>query len=304
MKRTLTGLAVVAAVLVLSGAPVHAVTNGGSLSGDRRSEAVLKQSNGDLLAAYNGGYTADHHVSWAAAKVVGVGWLGPDTGVYFADLSGDGRKEGIAVEGVNITAWHNNGWTAARTVAWDVKATIISDNFSVPSDAIYFADLDGDGRAEFITREGDTLYALHNNGYLSDGRVLWGTKVDFSYGWTGVFSSGIYFTDLNGDGRAEVVKKAGDCLFSAYNGGYRSDGRIAWGAAKTLDCGWIGFFNDEAYFADLDGDGRSEAIGKIGPTLYNKHNHGWNSSTQTVSWNGFVDFSYGWPTAGAQVKFA
>jgi hypothetical protein len=51
----------------------------------------------------------------------------PGTSIYFADLGGDGRVEGIAKEGNTLVAWHQNGINADGTVAWDIKGKLYDE---------------------------------------------------------------------------------------------------------------------------------------------------------------------------------
>ncbi|KAF4438886.1 SGNH hydrolase [Fusarium acutatum] len=154
-----------------------------------------------------------------------------DTAVHFADLNGDGRYEYLWVDnngavtaflnlgsssgGANavsnagrMQADQNNGPNAAK-VTWIPQGTIAS-GVGVGRDSFVFADINGDGRSDYIAlsqEDGRARLWLNGDG-PDDGpnaaKVVWlphGKIPD------GVGNSGrdVQFTDLNGDSRAEYL---------------------------------------------------------------------------------------------------
>jgi hypothetical protein len=69
--------------------------------------------------------------------------------IIFADLDGDGRDDEILITpGGGARAWLNRDQGGPDTHFEDIYE-IVSDT-GAPPDAIQFADVDGDGKAEFL----------------------------------------------------------------------------------------------------------------------------------------------------------
>ena len=94
--------------------------------------------------------------------------------------------------------------------------------------AVHFADLNGDGRAEYLwVGPNGEVTAYYNNGYTGNDAITDGNHVDLIQ--AGQIASGIggiraeiRFADLNGDGRADYLWVQRDGSVIAYlNGGQK-----------------------------------------------------------------------------------
>ena len=136
--------------------------------------------------------------------------------------------------------------------------------------AVHFADLNGDGRAEYLwVGPNGEVTAYYNGGYTDDDAITNGAHVN----WVpaGQIASGIgglraeiRFADLNGDGRADYLWVKPDGSVIAYLNG----GQIA-GSATPANINWLpqgqiasGIAENGAgtRFANLAGVGRSDYI--------------------------------------------
>ncbi|AUI60267.1 hypothetical protein BKN51_20095 [Amycolatopsis sp. BJA-103] len=170
-----------------------------------------------------------------------------------ASLSGDARAEIVALQGDGTaTAWFN-----ARGFAeppWGGDSKKIAAGLGAPN-TVRMADLDGDGRKEFISVQpnGD-IVAWYNA--LGFAEMPWGgDSKKIGVGFTD--PSRVFFADLSGDGKAEIIVLQPDGVLTAwYNAlGFEA---MPWGASKTIGTG----FSDPARirFADLSGDGKAEIM--------------------------------------------
>ncbi|MBO3747386.1 VCBS repeat-containing protein [Streptosporangiaceae bacterium NEAU-GS5] len=240
-----------------------------SLNGDGRAEIVKKRTDGVLTAFYNGGLTASKGISWDQLATdgypIGNGWAGDaNSAVYFADLNGDGRADIVKkrTDGV-LTAFYNGGLTASKGISWDQLAT---DGYPIgngwggdANSAVYFADLNGDGRADIVKKRTDgVLTAFYNGGLTASKGISWDQLATDGYpignGWAGDANSAVYFADLNGDGRADIVKKRTDGVLTAfYNGGLTASKGISWDQLATdgypIGNGWAGDADSAIYFS-------------------------------------------------------
>ena len=218
----------------------------------------------------------------AGTVAIASGWTGPDSSVFLADLGGDGRTELISKEDGILYAFRNNGYASNGTVFWGGKVGIAS-GWTGPDSSMYLADLNGDGRAELVSKENGILYAFRNYGYNANGTVSWGGKVGIASGWTGPDSS-VYFGDLDGDGRAEVISNENGILYAFRNYGYNANGTVNWGGKVQVASGFTGP-DSSVYVTDLGGDRRAELVSKEDGTLYGFRNYGYNANG-TVVWGG------------------
>ncbi|MEV0902389.1 VCBS repeat-containing protein, partial [Actinoplanes sp. NPDC049802] len=114
-------------------------------------------------------------------------------------LSGDRHAEIVRKRDGNLYASYNNGINGDLTVRWGSPVQI-GNGWNDPDNAVYFADISGDGHAEVIRKDtnGD-LFAYYNNGINSDLTVRWGNPVRIGNGWNDA-NNAVYFADISGDG--------------------------------------------------------------------------------------------------------
>ncbi|WP_285749594.1 FG-GAP-like repeat-containing protein [Lentzea sp. NBRC 105346] len=186
-------------------------------------------------------------------------------------LSGDGRAE-IAKVGADgrVQAWHNDNGFATTPYG---NSAIIATDFS--NDNIQFADLDGDGKTEIIKvgTDGNVVAWHNNNGFTNSP---YGDSVIIATEFT---ADNVHFADLDGDGKAEIIKVGADGNVVAWhnNNGFA---QYPYGNSAIIA---TEFSPDNIQFADLDGDRKAE-IAKVG------------ADGNVVAWhnnNGFAQYPYG-----------
>ena len=227
--------------------------------------------------------------SWGSPSQI-PGWFGNETqggGVALADLNGDGQPEMIVFHIDNPSGANHGYYRVGLNV--DLNGNVTggwSPPIPIPGwfgdhsagGGVAVADLDGDGRPELIVFHIDDPSG-GNHGYYRIGWSLdaggnvsggWSDPVPVP-GWFGDNNQGggIAVTDLNGDGRPELIVFHLDNPSGANHGYYR----VGWGvdANGNVTGGWSdpaqipGWFGDENQgggiaAADIDGDGLPELI--------------------------------------------
>ncbi|AUG76854.1 hypothetical protein CFP65_1989 [Kitasatospora sp. MMS16-BH015] len=137
----------------------------------------------------------------------------------------------------------------ADALAFNWTGPQVVKNVQADPARIFFADLTGSGRKDLILDNQDgTLTAWPNTG------SGWGTARQIGSGWND--PARIRFADLNGDGKADLIAVGADGSLRAFRNIDGIDG--TWADAV----GFGGGFTDPArvLFADLNGDGKAEAI--------------------------------------------
>ncbi|MEU9336543.1 FG-GAP-like repeat-containing protein [Streptomyces sp. NPDC048290] len=224
------------------------------IDADRRADYVVVEANGAVRAWLNKGGDG--------GGVGGVGWttvgtFATSTGaapadLRFADINADRRDDYLAVAADgSVRAWLNNGtpgsWTALGTYATTTGA---------PGSQVRFADVNADGRADYLTVAADgSVKAWLNQGGVGGGG--WAELGTYASG-TGAPGDQVRFADLNADGRADYLTVAPDGSVKAWlNQGGNGNG--GWTALGTYASG-TGTAGPQVRFADLNADGRADYL--------------------------------------------
>ncbi|MGI5238846.1 GH25 family lysozyme [Dactylosporangium sp. CA-139066] len=118
----------------------------------------------------------------------------------------------------------------------------------------------GDSKADllFVDTAGAGDISEYPN--LSPGN--WGTTTKVGSGWAGVDPNSVYFADMNGDGRTDLLQLTGDSIRYFPN---LSPGN--WGTTTTIGSGWTGVDPKTLYFADMNGDGKADLLQLTGDNI-------------------------------------
>ena len=206
---------------------------------------------------YNGG-----SLSWDPWGPIADG-LGDGAGVILADLDGDGRSDYLWVSpSGQVTAYRNVGNGAANANAWHwapIDAGL--DNLGEGTrDSIRFADIDGDGRADYlVVGPGGNVAAWLNTG--PGPAFAWESLGEIASGTGSTDRDGVRMVDLNGDGKADYVWLDKNGAATAYiNGRGHVKGPNFSPASQNPITAGVGTSRDNIVFADLNGDGKYDYI--------------------------------------------
>ncbi|EDY47710.1 conserved hypothetical protein [Streptomyces clavuligerus] len=222
------------------------------LNADRRADYLVVEANGAVRAWLNKG--GDGRGGWTSAGTVATGVGVPGGRIRFADLNADGYADYLALDANGaVRAWLNKGGTGVA--GWNAAGQIAT-GVGVPAEQVRFADLNGDGYADYTTV--DTRGAVR--AWLNQG----GTGVA---GWTeagliatgvGVPAEQVRFADVNADGYADyVVVDANSAVRAWLNKG--GTGVAGWNAAGQIASG-VGVPGSSVRFADLNADRRADYV--------------------------------------------
>jgi hypothetical protein len=160
-------------------------------------------------------------------------------GTYFADVTGDGKADAIAVSDKTVTVRRSSGHDFGPHEDW-------THGPYFGTKGIYFADVTGDGKADAIVVNDDTVTVRRSSGHD------FGPNEDWTHGpYFG--SRGIYFADVTGDGKADAIVVNNDMVTVRRSSGHDFGPNEDWTHGPYF--GSLG-----TYFADVDGDGKADAI--------------------------------------------
>ncbi|RGP81306.1 chitinase [Fusarium longipes] len=198
-----------------------------------------------------------------------------DSRIEFVDVNGDKRADYLVIYGGgSVKAYLNLGNlpTPGDRRIWQ-DGIVIAPGVGEPGSKIRFADLDGDGYADFLVLyDGGAVKYWQNNRNIppTNGGRIWKEGITVATG-VGEPGSKVRFADLTGDRKAEYIVQ--------YDGGaalaYRNNGRIPIGEGrKWNDLGTIATgVNPQGtvYYADINGDGKDDYVVVLGGGVVNAY---------------------------------
>ena len=194
---------------------------------------------------------------------------GPDgvdgSKVRFADLDGDGLADYIVVyDDGAARAWRNLGkFDSTDAQKWKDMGTIAEGVKGVSGDKVQFADVDGDGLADYVViYDGGAVAAHRNRGNFGSDGQKWADMGTIAPGVSGVPGSKIRIADFDGDGFADflIIYDAGSVEFYRNAGNLRNDKSPKWEYVGIVAEGVQGASREQVHFAHLDDDGLADYL--------------------------------------------
>jgi len=172
-------------------------------------------------------------------------------GTYFADVDGDGKAECILVNDDTICVRRSTGSDFGPGISANEDW---SHGPCFGTRGTFFADVDGDGRADCILVNNDTICVRRSTG--SDFGPGPGANEDWTHG-ASFGSLGTYFADVTGDGKADLILVNPNTISVRRSTG--SDFGPGPGANEDWTHG-ASFGSLGTYFADVTGNGKADLI--------------------------------------------
>ncbi|KAI9706035.1 MAG: hypothetical protein M1836_005441 [Candelina mexicana] len=236
--------------------------------------------------------------------------------LHMVDLSGDGRADFVYVGDIGqVKAYYSvadPGGNADKIIFADQGS--LASGIGCTREQIHFADIDGDGRADYLcVRPDSSVTGYRNLPYAGKpGGINWvpyGSDIASGVGKPG---AGVRFADLSGDGRADYLYVYPNGAVDAYqNQPAQGDAsRPSWlpQSSNPIATG-VGAKRENIHFADIDGDGRADYLATSfsgGATTWNRNmfskDNGPNAATPV--WDGQKSLLTGVGTNGVGIQFA
>jgi FG-GAP-like repeat len=214
------------------------------LTGDGRADAIVVNDD-TITVRRNAGNGFGPNEDWTHGPFYGA------VGTFFADLTGDGRADAIVVNGDTVTVRRNTGADFGADPGANEDWT---HGPFFGQLGTFFTDVSGDGRADAIVVNPDTITVRRNTG--GDFGADAGANEDWTHGpYNG--ARGTYFADLTGDQRADAIVVNDDTVTVRLNAG----GDFGPDSSSNQD--WTGgpyYGSRGTHFTDVTGDAKADAI--------------------------------------------
>ncbi|MET9412627.1 FG-GAP-like repeat-containing protein [Streptomyces klenkii] len=200
------------------------------INADGKADYLVLNDDGTVKAWINNGGTG--HGGWSERGTFATGVGEPGSKVRFADINADGKADYLVVQEYGaVQAWLNNGGTGQGS--WIERGTFVG-GVGEPEDRIRFADINGDGKADYLAvQEDSSVRAWINKG--TDGHGSWSELDPFASG-VGEPGSKVRFADINADGKADYLVLNDDGTIRAWINDMGS-GRDSWIERGTFATG-------------------------------------------------------------------
>jgi YD repeat-containing protein len=216
-----------------------------ALSRLRQVDMIGLDDAGSLppVAFTYGGVQQPQLVSFAAAG----GWTLNQRGVMALDVDGDGMSDLLRLEA------GNHQYIQGRGTYFGPPRPITGAS-DVDLDGAAVIDLDGDARPELVRVVDDTwrVYSLSGQTWVPRGQ--WGGTQGI-----GIHAPDAVLTDLNGDGRVDVVRPRGSGITVNFGGPSGLKPGVAQPALSAADVA-VQPGAPEVRFLDMNGDGLSDVV--------------------------------------------
>ena len=218
------------------------------VNGDGMADAIVVNDDA-VYVRLSTGFGFGPAQNWTGGPYYG------NRGTFFADVNGDGMADAIVVndDAVHVRLSTGSGfpdpaqnWTGGPYYSTRTQSVVPSDQ------SVYFVDVDGNGMADAIVVNNDTVTVRRSNG----------TQFLPNENWTGgpyYGSRGTFFADVDGNGMADAIV-VNDLPTNSTVTVRRSNGTQFLPSEDWTHGPYWGSVGNAAYFVDVTGDGCADAI--------------------------------------------
>ncbi|WP_214104173.1 FG-GAP-like repeat-containing protein [Acrocarpospora catenulata] len=262
------------------------------IDGDSRDDYLVVNAQGKVRAWLNtigqsgGG-------SWLVQGEIASGAGVSRENVEFADVDGDGNADYLTINAAGqVWAWL--GERFAGPERWDPQGMIAAGVPGGTLEGLRFADLNGDGKADYLMVDPQGRVRAWGNKLPSVIWIEWG---EVAAGVPGGTREELRFADLNGDGRDDYLLVSPEGRVRAWGNAFPSKIWTPWGEVAA---GVPGGTREGLRFADIDGDGRDDYL-MVGPQGQVR---AWGNAFPSKIWTEWGEISSGIGLHDSMITFA
>jgi hypothetical protein len=234
----------------------------GDIDGDTKADVCARGADG--VRCWTGSYGGFSEAIVGPSLTDDSGWDGIDhwSTLRLADVTGDGRDDLCARAAAGYRCYPSTGNGFGDPIAMEDLSDALGWTRPRYYGSIRMADMDGDGREDLCARGGAQVYCWRSTPAGFEGLSnlpAWSDEA----GWDDVASwSTIRFTDVDGDGRADLCGRAPEGFVCHLSDGAGFGAAIE-GPGLSDDSGWGDHSNYATIqLADIDGDGDRDLLAR------------------------------------------
>jgi len=243
------------------GAPANSVRFA-DIDGDGRDDYLVLHDNGALDAWINAGGDTPGQPGWIPRGQIASGVGAPAYRVQLADIDGDRRDDYLVVhDNGAVDAWINAGGDTPGQPGWVPRGQIASGVPGASPATVRFADVNGDGRDDYLVVQidGGPVTAWLNAGGDTPTQPGWIPRGQIA---TGTGAAQVELADFDCDPRDDylTVDIRSGAVQAYLNRGGDLDRTPGWIARGQVATGVPESATSNITFADIDGDGRDDYL--------------------------------------------
>lgn len=203
--------------------------------------------------------------TWVTGFGTATGWNVARHPRALIDVNGDGKSDvvGFAEDGVYVALSTGSGFGAIKRWTDQFGAAA---GWSVQHHPRTLTDVNGDGRADIVAFASDGVYVALNTGSSFTAMTKWYNGFGTAKNWT-VDKTPRFLTDMNRDGKPDVVGIAEGGIFVALNTGKGFSTAKRWSTNFRGSDGWS-MAHHPRTLADVNGDGLPDVVGIASDGVY------------------------------------
>ncbi len=215
-----------------------------NVDGDSQGRAdVCGRGPQGIWCGLSNGASFSQPTLWSASFSDANGWNAPQyyETISFADLNGDGRADvcGRGTGGVWCALSNGTSSFGAPTL-WNASFSD-ANGWSSPQyySTIRLPDVNGDGMADVCGRGPGGIWCALSSGGTFGATTLWNGSFSDANGWAAPqYDSTIQYSDIDGNGTADVCARGAGGLLCALSSGTTFGGATVWNASFSDANGW------------------------------------------------------------------
>lgn len=218
------------------------------------------------------------------------------------DLNADGKSDITSFSNGGVSVSLSTGTSFATQSLWSTEFGGAA-GWGATDYLRTLADVNGDGLVDLVGITPTAVKVALNTGSSFAASTTWTTEFTPVLGWTNDFSTfPRFFTDINGDGMADLIGYKDNGTYVALSTGSSFTGYSSWSTEFGSSAGWSATDRLRT-FADVNGDGLRDIVG-FGATTIDVALSTGSSFAPSVAWiTNYTPNSGGWTSFDTYPRF-